>query len=103
MCIVSLWYFYPNQLQEIAQDHDDFLLLANYIFYQLYNNLSIQSPHLLSNKQSPDYIQQSNIFGVDSKTIVPKQEFTNTKNNAGSENQAGLVINTGSLKWAKYL
>lgn len=60
----------------------------------------------ISSQGIPPYIpniQQSNIFGVDSKTIVPKQEFTNTKNNAGSENQAGLVINTGSLKWAKYL
>lgn len=60
----------------------------------------------ISSQGIPPYLQnikQDNIFGADSKTILPKQEFTNTKNNTGTETQTGLVVNTGTLKWAKYL
>lgn len=60
----------------------------------------------ISTQGVPPYsetIQHSNYFDAGSKTIVPQQEYSNIKNTIGTETESGLVVDTGSLQWAKYL
>lgn len=48
-------------------------------------------------------IQQINTFGAGSKIVIPKQQYTNAQELGSTSVEQGLVINSGALKWAKYL
>lgn len=48
-------------------------------------------------------IQQDNTFGAGSKIVIPNKDYTNIKPTGALTTETGLIVDTGTLNWAKYL
>lgn len=48
-------------------------------------------------------VQQDNTFGAGSKIIIPNPEYTNARPSANVSLENGLQVESGTLKWARYL